>query len=634
MFSNFIKVLLISLIILFGIGCSEKAEFSGKFSHYPEFPKPGDDITVMYISESTNLAGAEVVEMVIHFYNNELDSTIGIEMQKEGIGWKAKFASPVNSYGALLQFKSNDKFDNNDKAGYFIYFYYSNEKPVPGALAGAGVAVSTWGAFYANLERDREKAFDLFQKEFDINPEKQRDFISAYSLTATTLFPFSSDSIYSALTEKTERYPDLNEKEIGFLISYYGMKNFYNQEKADKYINMMKEKFPSGEYMQNDFINKMRTEQDPAKRSAMADEFETLFPESKIKTVPFDIAVNGFRDVKDYKAAYEYINSKRDKVSPMRFYYLVTRMLEEKSDLETALLISDLGVDQARQNLNIKNTIREPFETEKDAKEIKEAALAYSLFARGKVLNELGQEEEALSSFEEMILISESKNPEMNEVYAKSLIENENYEKAMEKIEEFLRAGKHTPPMKEILKTAYIKTKGSNEGFNGYISEFESLAKDMLIDKLKDEMISRPAPQFTLTDLNGNTVSLSDFRGKTVMIDFWATWCGPCIASFPGLQQTVNKYADDKDVIFLFINSWERVENKKQNAADFMKKNNYTFHVLMDEDNKVITDFKVSGIPTKFIIDQDQNIRFISIGYEGTPEGLVEELSAMIEMLR
>lgn len=634
MFSNFIKVLLISLNILFGIGCSEKAEFSGKFSHYPEFPKPGDDITVMYISDSTNLAGAEVVEMVIHFYNNELDSTIGIEMQKEGIGWKAKFASPVNSYGALLQFKNNDKFDNNDKAGYFIYFYYSNEKPVPGALAGAGVAVSTWGAFYANLERDREKAFDLFQKEFDINPEKQRDFISAYSLTATTLFPFSSDSIYSALVEKTERYPDLNEKEIGFLISYYGMKNFYNQEKADKYVNMMKEKFPSGEYMQNDFINKMRTEQDPQKRSAMADEFEEKFPESKIKTVPFDIVVNGFRDVKDYKAAYEYIISKRDKVSPMRFYYLVTRILEEKSDMETALLIADLGVDQTRQNLNIKNTSREPFETEKDAKQMKEAALAYSIFARGKVLNELGRSEEALSSFEEMILISKSKNPEMNEAYATSLIENEKYEEAMKEIEDFLRTGKHTPPMKEMLKTAYVNTKGSKEGFSEYISEFESLAKDILIEKLKEEMISRPAPQFSLTDLSGNVVSLSDFKGKTVMIDFWATWCGPCIASFPGLQQTVNKYSDDNNVKFLFINSWERVENKKQNAADFMNKNKYTFHVLMDEDNKVITDFKVSGIPTKFIIDKDQNIRFISIGYEGTPEGLVEELSAMIEMLR
>jgi len=625
---------LIVIISFMMISCGEQPEFKSKFSFYPEFPKPGDDVTVMYISDSTNLAGSESIEMIIHYYTGELDSTIGIEMQREGIGWKAKFTSSVNNYGVLVRFKSDEKADNNNKQGYFIYFYDRDNKPVPGAIAGAAISVSSWGAFYTELERDREKAYTLFQKEFEMNPDVQRDFISAYSLTATTLFPFSSDSIYSALAKQTEQYSDLNEKELGFLISFYGMKNFYNQDKVDQYKKMIEEKFPSGEYMQNDFLNRIRTETDPEKRVQMVSEFQNRFPDSKLKTVPHDLAVNGFRDAKDFTGAYNYLKNNAEKVSPMRFYYLVTKMLEEKSDIETALLIADLGVDRNRANLNNPQTGREPFETEKDAKEMKEAALGFSLLAKGNVLSELNRNSEALTAYEEMIKLSKGKSPELNEVYARALIINEKHDSAKSEIENFLRSGKHTPVMKDLLKTAYIKIKGNEEGFGEYISEFESIAKEMLIEKLRSEIISRPAPQFTLTDLDGKQVSLSDYKGKTVMIDFWATWCGPCIASFPGLQQTVNKYADDKDVKFLFINSWERVENKKQNAADFMKKNNYSFHVLMDEDNKVITDFKVSGIPTKFIIDKEQNIRFISIGFEGTPEGLVEELSAMIEMVR
>lgn len=624
-------IIIISFMI---ITCSKQPEFKGKFSFYPENPQPGDEVTVMYVSDSTNIAGAETIEMIIHYYSSELDSTIGVEMQREGIGWKAKFASSDNNYGVLLRFKSDEKVDNNNKQGYFIYFYDKNKKPVPGAIAGAAIAVSSWGAFYAELERDRERAYNLFQKEFEMNPDVQRDFISAYSLTATTLFPFSSDSIYSALAKQTEQYSDLNEKELGFLISFYGMKNFYIQEKVDQYKKMIEENFPSGEYMQNDFLNRIRTETDPEKRVQMVSEFQKRFPDSKLKTVPHDLAVNGFRDAKDFTGAYNYLKNNSDKVSPMRFYYLVTKMLEEKTDIETALLIADLGVDRNRANLNSPHTKREAFETEKDAKEMKEAALGFSLLAKGNVLSELNRNSEALTAYEEMIKLSKGKSPELNEVYARALIKNEKYDSAKSEIENFLRSGRHTPVMTEMLNTVYIKIKGSDEGFSEYISEFESIAKEMLIEKLKGEIISRPAPQFTLTDLDGKQVSLSDFKGKTVMIDFWATWCGPCIASFPGLQQTVNKYADDKDVKFLFINSWERVENKKQNAADFMKKNNYTFHVLMDEDNKVITDFKVSGIPTKFIIDKEQNIRFISIGFEGTPEGLVEELSAMIEMVR
>lgn len=614
--------------------CSPTEDFKSKFAYYPEKPEPGEEITVMYVSDSTSLAGSDSIDMVIHLYNNELDTTFAIEMIKEGIGWKGKFRSSGDHFGALLKFKYAEKSDNNNNMGYFINFYESGNKLLPGTLAGSAVSISSWGAFYADLERNRERAFELFNKEFEINPELEREYISPYLLTIVTLYPEKSDSIYQALAEKTEQYSDLKEKEINLLITYYGMTDIYNQEKVDTYIKMMEQNFPSGEYMQNDFINRMRTETDIDKKVQMAQEFEVLFPDKKLNSLPHDLVVNGYRDARDYTGAFRYLKSNQDKVSPFRFYYIASRMLEEKADLQTALMITELGIQQNRKNLLNESSSREKHETVKDAIEVKETALAYSLLVNGKVLNELNQKPEALHSFEEMVSVTKSTSPELNEVYAKSLIENEKFETAMIQIENNLRNGTHTPIMKDLLKTAYTKVKGSDSGFDEYISEFESLAKEKLFEKLNAEIISKPAPQFSLVDLDGNTVSLYELKGKIVMIDFWATWCGPCIASFPGLQQTVNSYTDDPDVKFLFINSWERVQNKKQNASDFIKKNNYTFQVLMDEENKVITDYKVTGIPTKFIIDKDQNIRFINIGYSGTPEGLVEEISAMIEMIR
>ncbi len=146
-------------------------------------------------------------------------------------------------------------------------------------------------------------------------------------------------------------------------------------------------------------------------------------------------------------------------------------------------------------------------------------------------------------------------------------------------------------------------------------------------------MINEPAPQFTLIDLNGEEVSLADYKDKTVVLDFWATWCGPCLQSFPGMKTTVERFSDNDSVKFLFVNTWERVDDKKSNAKNFIKQNNYPFHVLMDEENKVIADYKVSGIPTKFIIDGDGNIRFQSVGYAGNPDALVEELTTMIELV-
>jgi thiol-disulfide isomerase/thioredoxin len=121
-------------------------------------------------------------------------------------------------------------------------------------------------------------------------------------------------------------------------------------------------------------------------------------------------------------------------------------------------------------------------------------------------------------------------------------------------------------------------------------------------------------------------------KDKVVVVDFWATWCGPCKASFPGMQKMVNKYKDDPNVKFVFIDTWENGENKEKLVSEFINTNKYTFHVLMDNDSKVVADFKVDGIPTKFVIDKKGIIRFKAVGFDGSDDKLMTELTAMIEM--
>jgi hypothetical protein len=100
----------------------------------------------------------------------------------------------------------------------------------------------------------------------------------------------------------------------------------------------------------------------------------------------------------------------------------------------------------------------------------------------------------------------------------------------------------------------------------------------------------------------------------------------------PAMKIAQEKFKARDDVAFVFVDTWESVENKKQNAADFMTKNKYPFHVLLDDDSKVVADFKVSGIPTKFVIDKTGNIRFKSIGFGGNDDALIDEVNMMVEM--
>ena len=297
-------------------------------------------------------------------------------------------------------------------------------------------------------------------------------------------------------------------------------------------------------------------------------------------------------------------------------------------------MVSDLGVQASRNQLKNHFIPKQKSETNKEYNESNDYLLSSSLYSNARVLYKLEKYDNALPIIEESIAKVKDVDQDAITLYVNTLYKLKDYSKLTEKAEAFIKEGKTSLEIIDDLKNAYVFKNGNDKDFESYLSHLEEKAKSLLIEKLKKEILSVPAPQFTLKDLKGNSVSLSDLKGKTVILDFWATWCGPCKASFPGMQMMVNKYKDDPNVKFLFINSWERVENPLKNASDFIKKNNYNFHVLLDDKNKVISDYDVAGIPTKFIIDKNGNIRFKSVGFDGSAEGLVEELSNMIEIIK
>ena len=165
--------------------------------------------------------------------------------------------------------------------------------------------------------------------------------------------------------------------------------------------------------------------------------------------------------------------------------------------------------------------------------------------------------------------------------------------------------------------------------------------EDSFINVHQEGPEKQPAPDFRLQDLEGNWVSLADLKGKVVVLDFWATWCAPCIKSFPAMQMAVDKYKDDPDVRFLFINTWEQKENPTDFVQQFLKKRGFDFTVLMDNKdpvskrNPVVESYGVNGIPAKFIIDVNGNIRHKLTGFKGGDnEAQVQELSELIESSR
>ncbi|MCW2263100.1 MULTISPECIES: TlpA family protein disulfide reductase [Sphingobacterium] len=158
---------------------------------------------------------------------------------------------------------------------------------------------------------------------------------------------------------------------------------------------------------------------------------------------------------------------------------------------------------------------------------------------------------------------------------------------------------------------------------------------------LKSKLVNEEAPNFSLKDLSGKEVSLASLKGKTIILDFWATWCGPCVNSFPGMQKAVDKYKNDSSVAFLFINTSERgTEDPTEKLRKFIDDRNFTFDVLVDQKDKntkkyAVSDaFQITGLPTKIIIDKNGQIRFKIIGSNDANDFIPIEITMMVDMIK
>ncbi|MEW6046791.1 MAG: TlpA disulfide reductase family protein [Bacillota bacterium] len=120
--------------------------------------------------------------------------------------------------------------------------------------------------------------------------------------------------------------------------------------------------------------------------------------------------------------------------------------------------------------------------------------------------------------------------------------------------------------------------------------------------------IGSPAPDFTLKDLEGRTVRLSDLRGRPVMINFWATWCPPCREEMPHIEEFVRRFGGRIEVLGVDVGEPAEL------VRAFLEKNPYSWRFLLDSDGQVMERYRVFAIPTSYFIDREGIVRAVYTG--------------------
>ena len=129
------------------------------------------------------------------------------------------------------------------------------------------------------------------------------------------------------------------------------------------------------------------------------------------------------------------------------------------------------------------------------------------------------------------------------------------------------------------------------------------------------------APDFTLKNLEGSNLRLEEYRGQVVLINFWASWCGPCRQEMPLLDRLHHRY-EDTGFAVLGVN----VEGEIEPAQDIVDKTNVTFPILIDDGQKVSEMYDLQAMPSTVVVDRDGLIRYIHLGYKPGDEAKYVEV--------
>ena len=615
--------LFFSLICLHGIVMAQASTDSLWIT--PDKPQPGQPLVVHFITSDASLAKAKQVEGGFYFF--DLKNTIqaqDLNLRKEKGGWSATLTVPDSAtaivacirdlHGAPLMARPGMLYDN---AGQPIAEGYE-------ALAQTYVSTARGRLF--GIKKDRKKAGEyktLYWKSRKTLPATFEDKLS-YDIeykkdTAEALRLLTDLPLDHTATEETYTRAVLTAKELS------------NKPLSDILTTLEKERFPLGSWKELMYYAQFMGAKDEAAKEQILEAYKKDFP----------VLTSGF--VLNFFATTisRYYAGKGELPEAMKI------IPSGMSGMERASLYNDIawGVGQLDKYLPEAVALsKASLDTVQSIEATGAGKLGYVTPAEyrkslrlklGKFANTysylLGKKGDYPSA-----LAYEKISLEVSTDTAVSAVDR--YHQYMEKVEKpakvvaslagFIERGKSDSAMDAQYVRLY---KGSGSGDNA-LAVLKTRVKPNQLAEMVRTILHDPAAPFTLADLDGNAVSLESLRGKTVVLDFWATWCGPCKASMPAMQKIVNNHKNDSTVALLFVDTMERGDSTKQKVSDFIKNSPYTFHVLLDSNSTVANSYLVAGIPTKLVIDPHGVLRFKVLGFNHDVDKTVAELETMIRI--